>query len=514
MHSLMILLLQKTELVKLKNKKTNRSKIMRLKNFNKTSRLVLMVVVLCITNYGCSSNKWVTLFDGKTLNGWKTSENKDAWKAEDGMIVTKGERSHLFYVGEYRNHTFKNFEFSVDVKTEEEANSGLYFHTEYQDFGWPNKGYECQIFNGKKNHKGDGYIERKLTGSIYGIRNSWKSPTEDNVWFNYRIVVQGKTIQTFINDNLICEYTEPDSIYRFKGNEGRILSAGTFALQCHDPGSLVYFKNIKVRSLSDDIDTPGKPIEDFELEKKIITHSTNNFPLIDLHVHLKGGLTMEQALANARKYGLTYGIAVNCGLKMGYEIESDLRIFLENYEKPPQTFLAMQAEGREWLDIFSEEIISEFDYVFTDAMTWTNKNGKRMRLWIDEETEVGDPQDFMDQLVDNIEKIMNNEPIDIYVNSTYLPKEISDQYDALWTEERMDRVINVLLMNNIALEIGSRYTLPSSKFIKRAKKAGVTFTFGTNNSTAKNLGHIQNCLDMIEECELKPEDIWMLNKNN
>ncbi len=484
---------------------------MKLKKVGIITLLLLTGAIIFSILTNCSSNQWIELFDGKTLDGWIVSENKNSWKVEDGMIITNGERSHLFYNGNVEGHNFKNFELSIDVKAKNESNSGIYLHTRYQETGWPDKGYECQIFNGKKDLESDGYVERKLTGSIYGIRNAWKSPVADNEWFNYRIVVQSKTIQTYINNFLICEYTEPDSIFRLTGNEGRVLSSGTFALQCHDPSSVVYFKDIKVKVFSNDLEFLGNPVQDLELEKKIITYSTNNFPLLDLHVHLKGGLSMKQALKTARMYGFTYGIAVNCGYKMGYESEEELRIFLDGYQKPPHTYLAMQAEGREWLELFSEEIISEFDYVFTDAMTWTNNNGNRMRLWIDEETEVGDPEDFMEQLVENIEKILNNEPIDVYVNSTYLPKEISENYNVLWTTERMDRVIKALVDNSIALEIGARYKLPSPVFIKRAKNAGVKFTFGTNNSSANNLGHLQNCLDMIEECDLKPEDMWKLN---
>jgi hypothetical protein len=168
----------------------------------------------------------------------------------------------------------------------------------------------------------------------------------------------------------------------------------------------------------------------------------------------------------------------------------------------------MQAEGREWIDMFSEEVISKFDYVFTDAMTWTNNKGKRMRLWIPGETEVGDPQDFMDQLVDNIEKILA-EPIDIYVNPTYLPDQINDRYDELWTPERMDRVIRALLDNDVALEINNRRRIPSPAFIKRAKEAGVKFTFGTNNGGVNDLGRMDYAIEMISECDLTPVDMWM-----
>jgi len=142
-------------------------------------------------------------------------------------------------------------------------------------------------------------------------------------------------------------------------------------------------------------------------------------------------------------------------------------------------------------------------------MTWTNDDGKRMRLWVKDELEVGDPQKFMDQLVDRIEKIMKNEPIDIYVNPTYLPDEINDRYDELWTEKRMDRVIKALADNDVALEINDRRKIPSAAFIKRAKASGVKFTFGTNNGGADDLGRLEYCIAMIEECGLTASDMWL-----
>jgi hypothetical protein len=457
---------------------------------------------------GCGSADWHLLFDGSTFDGWEASENKDSWKIEDGAFVTDGPRSHLFYTGEFMNHDFRNFEFMADVKTLPGSNSGIYIHTEYQDDGWPAKGYECQVINSPPDVPEGENVELKMTGSIYAVSNCWKSPVLDNEWFNYRIVVQGKTIQTFINDQLIAEYTEPENPYRPESFNGRLLSSGTFAFQCHDPGSRVYYKNIKVKALPDDLPTPGRALDDPEFEAKIVDLGASNLPLVDLHVHLKQGLTLEDALKNARLYGYSYGIAVNCGLKMGFETDEEVLEFLDNYARPSYAWLAMQAEGREWLDMFSEEVISKFDYVFTDAMTWTNDNGKRMRLWIPEETEVGDPQDFMDQLVDRIESILK-EPIDIYVNPTFLPAEIESMYDELWTPERMDRVIKALLDNDVAFEINNRRRIPSPAFIKRAKEAGVKFTFGTNNGSAGDLGRMDYALEMVTECGLTQADIWM-----
>lgn len=475
----------------------------------KKSFILILLTILVTFNSCCSNDEWISLFDGKSMDGWKPSENKGSWVVEDGMLVTRGNRSHLFYDGKVNDHNFKNFEFSVDVKTEPGSNSGIYFHTQYQEKGWPAKGYECQVINSSPKVNPGDYVERKLTGSLYAIRNIWKTPVKDGEWFNYRILVQGKTIRIFINNRLMVDYTEPENTYRPKNMKGRLLSSGTFALQCHDPKSVVYYKNLKVKALPDDLPTPGQPQEDAAFERKLIDLANQNFPLIDLHTHLKGGLTIDQALANARKYGFTYGIAINCGLKMGFETEDSLKQYMDSYQQPPETYFAMQAEGREWLDMFPMDIIRRFDYVFTDAMTWTNKNGTRMRLWIKEELDIGDPQDFMDQLVDNTVKIVSTEPINIWVNPSFLPEELAPRYDELWTEARMDRVVEALVKSGVAMEINARFKIPSATFIKKAKAAGVKFTFGTNNGGANDLGRLDYCLQMVEECGLKGTDMWI-----
>jgi len=329
------------------------------------------------------------------------------------------------------------------------------------------------------------------------------------VWFNYRVVVEGKTIRTYVDGELMVDYTEPDTPFRPEGMAGRLLSSGTFALQAHDPASVVAYKNIRVRSLPDDTPTPGVPPEDPAFEARLLALSAQNFPQVDLHFHLKEGLTMAQGLAQARRYGYTYGVAVNGGLKMGFETDEALREYLDAYVQPPETYMALQAEGREWLDLFEPETVARFDYVFTDAMTWTNDNGTRMRLWIEEETEVGDPQDFMEQLVDRIETIVSTEPIDVYVNPTFLPDEINGRYDELWTEARMDRVIKALVDAGVAMEINNRREIPSEAFIKRAKAGGVKFTLGTNNAGPDDMGRMEYGIAMVEACGLTADDMWM-----
>jgi len=165
----------------------------------------------------------------------------------------------------------------------------------------------------------------------------------------------------------VVDYTEPENPPRPEGSEGQILSSGTFALQCHDPESTVFFKDIKVRRLPDALPTPGNPPADRVLDQRLTEMGLNNFPLVDYHVHLKGNLTTADLLAKAREYGFTYGLAFNCGLKNPLPDENSLRKFLADYKRIPGTYLAMQAEGREWMDLFTRESIEQFDYVITDS---------------------------------------------------------------------------------------------------------------------------------------------------
>jgi hypothetical protein len=199
------------------------------------------------------SQDWIPLQDGKSLAGWKAAERPESWAVENGEFVSHGERAHLFYVGKVANHDFRNFELQAEVMTIPGTNSGIYVHTKWQGPGWPEAGYELQVINSNPPaERMNGYIEHKMTGSIYAVRNTWKAPAVDNQWFTYRIRVVGKTIQTFIDDRLICEYAEPENAFRPPDKKGRLLGSGTFALQAHDPGSVVRYRNLRVKILPDD----------------------------------------------------------------------------------------------------------------------------------------------------------------------------------------------------------------------------------------------------------------------
>jgi len=252
---------------------------------------------------------------------------------------------------------------------------------------------------------------------------------------------------------------------------------------------------------------PAAPPKPDKIDVQIAGLKQAGFPLVDFHVHLKGGLTLEEAVALSRRSGIRYGIAANCGLKFPITDDRGIEQFVASLKGQP-VFVGMQAEGREWPRLFSKEAIAKFDYVFTDAMTIVDHRGRRARLWIKEEVEIPDKQAFMELLVRAIVGILDDEPIDIYVNPTYLPDVLAAEYDQLWTAARVTKVIEAAARNGVAIEISTRLRLPKPAFIKQAKQAGVKFTFGSNN-VDRNFGRSEYGLAMIEECGLTPQDMWM-----
>src|SRR5215218_7714454 len=184
---------------------------------------------------------WIPLFDGSSLDGWKASENPTTFSLEEGMLVVHGPRAHLFYEGPVMNHQFKNFELKIRVKTTPGSNSGIFFHTTYQEKGWPSKGYEVQVNNS--------HTDWRRTGSLYGVQDVKEVYVKDDEWFTEYIKVQGKTVTIKINGKTVVAYTEPEGIEKQTERTEKRLSQGTFALQGHDPQSKVYFKEVLVKPL-------------------------------------------------------------------------------------------------------------------------------------------------------------------------------------------------------------------------------------------------------------------------
>lgn len=207
-------------------------------------KMTQTIGILLISAATAMAGEWQILFNGTGLEGWKASEKPGCFTiADNNTLKVEGGRSHLFWMGtDSIPGSFTDFEFSAKVKTTPSANGGIFFHTEYQETGWPKKGYEAQV---NSTHK-----DKRKTASIYAVQDVLNdAPSKDGEWFDYLIRVKGKTITIMIDGKVVNEYTEPADLEPEEKFKTRRLSNGTFALQGHDPKSITYYQDIKVRTL-------------------------------------------------------------------------------------------------------------------------------------------------------------------------------------------------------------------------------------------------------------------------
>lgn len=203
----------------------------------------LLALLLAVPSFAAEEPGPDAIFDGKSLAGWKASaDDKGSFRVVDGVLEVRGGRGHLFYVGTDGKAEFRNFELTAQVRTHPKGNSGIYFHTRYQESGWPAAGYEAQV---NASHQ-----DRRKTGGLYAVADVMdKPPAPDGEWFEYRIRVEGKRIRVWINGKATTDFTEPEGWKPPAGMDGRRLGAGTFALQAHDPGCKIDYRDIRVRRL-------------------------------------------------------------------------------------------------------------------------------------------------------------------------------------------------------------------------------------------------------------------------
>lgn len=220
---------------------------------------VATALLLGFTTARSAEDGFVPLFNGKDLTGWTAAKEKpESFTVKDGELIVKGGRSHLFYTGDVNGGKFKNFELKLKIKTLKGANSGVYFHTQYQDTDWPKAGFEAQV---NSTHK-----DPKKTGSLYGVVNILalepgqaepkggthlkrdKAPSTDGEWFDYHITVKDKTVTIKVNGETTVEWTQPDG-FSDPSFPGRKIGEGTFGIQAHDPDSEIHYQAISVKVL-------------------------------------------------------------------------------------------------------------------------------------------------------------------------------------------------------------------------------------------------------------------------
>ena len=437
----------------------------------------------------CNQPQSGALFNGKDTSNWNTSGNVSV--QENALTLSGPDAMAILKQGNY-----KNFELSLEVKTDQGGKGAVCFHADVT----ASKGYKVAINNDVTDP-----VWWKMSGSLLSVRNLTKSFVKENQWFAMKIKVEGKAVSVLIDGAPVVEYTEPVEPYRTEANANARLSEGLFALISTGSGN-IQFRKIEVNVLKEAVDEQAQQAEATdEQNDEIIKLHQSDFPVLDYHVHLKGGLTKEMAAIQSRKTGINYAIAPNCGIGFPITNDQEIRAYLDTMRTQP-FILAMQGEGREWVTTFSPEARAEFDYVFTDALTFTDKKGRRTRLWIPEEVWIENEEQYMDLIVEKICGVLE-EPVDVYVNPNFLPASMADRYDQFWTEARMQKVIDALVKTGKALEINELYNIPNKAFILKAKEAGIKFTFGSNNIT-KDVSKLEYSIRMAKECGITAQDMY------
>jgi hypothetical protein len=436
------------------------------------------------------SDGWISLFDGKSLAGWKSRGAHEAPRVVDGHIVAAGGFG-LDYRGGGVPSDLRDFEFQVEVLTKA---GGVPLDAHLPGL----RTVGIRIYNSTAQPESRDDLWK--TGSVLRLRPQLKPPSADGRWFTFRAVVHGRWIRIYTDSSLVADLIVP---WPYTDADRRVPAA--LVGFTGRSGAETWLRGLRIRPLPAGPTARPLPLDYVDTETQRLLYE--EFPLADFHIHLKGGLTLEEALAQSRQKGVFYGIAANCGI--GFPIHDDrgAQEYLKQLAGQP-CFVGMQAEGREWPRLVSKETIAKFDYIFTDAMTIIDHRGRRARLWIKEEVDIPDAQEFMERLVRTIEDILRHEPVDIYANPTYLPAVLAKDYDRLWTPERQRRVIRAAAENGVAIEISNSLRLPKPDFIQAAKAAGIRFTLGTNN-TDRKLGREEYGLEMIRRCGLTWQDMWM-----
>jgi hypothetical protein len=186
---------------------------------------LLAALPLCAADKPAKPGKWVKMFNGKNLDGWKANENPEAWTVENGVLKGSGPVSHLFWMKE----ECENCEFKAEVKITDGSNSGMYFRTAFGP-RFP-KGYEAQV---NATHR-----DPVKTGSLYNFSKNLDCPHKPDEWFTQHIIADGNHIIIKVNDKVITDYVDEKNTY----------TKGYLALQQHDPKSTVYYRNLMFRKL-------------------------------------------------------------------------------------------------------------------------------------------------------------------------------------------------------------------------------------------------------------------------
>ena len=382
--------------------------------FHKVFLFCILLLVFFQVNLYAQSGDWVELINGKDFTGWRASENPSTWKVIDGMFQCEGKRSHLWYEGAHLKDGFRNFELEVEVKTFKLANSGIYFHTEYQETYWPNKGFEIQINN---THIGENeYIELKRMGSLYGLRNLYKSIFKDNQWIKIKARVELNRVQIWCDGIKTVDYIQPDSTSK----DIKRLDKGTFCLQGHDVLSKAQFRSFRVRRLPDDSKSNASSVSPSTWEDKMRAFQKEHFAFIDLNP--KQAWSKEELI---EYFNLT---GINTSLVKSFSFQKEL----STSSRFP-LFLGVKISSKD----ITKTITSNADYVIGESVD-----------------------------LESARALLKSGKIDIW----------SDKGNTL-NLQNADELLALANQYSVAIEIDNMRQKPGADLIRLAKAHGLKFSF-------------------------------------
>ncbi|MCC8408897.1 DUF1080 domain-containing protein [Mucilaginibacter sp. UR6-1] len=205
---------------------------------------------------------WVSLFDGKTLNGWhaynKTTKVEN-WVAKDGILTCVGSEHEATNGDIVTDKEYGNFELTWDWQIGKGSNSGVMYHV-VEDAKYPytfTTGPEYQLID---EVGWDGKLEDwQKAGCDYAMHlpNEKKKLKPVGQWNTSKIIFNKGHVEHWLNGAKILEFeawspewTEKKTTGKWKDDpDYGMAKKGRIALQAH--GGKIAFKNIKIMELAD-----------------------------------------------------------------------------------------------------------------------------------------------------------------------------------------------------------------------------------------------------------------------
>ena len=226
---------------------------------------------------------------------------------------------------------------------------------------------------------------------------------------------------------------------------------------------------------------------------------------VDLHFHWEGRANLDEMIRLSRSQGIILGVTGEAGDRWGLSNDQKLEEFVGSLRGKP-VYKGLQVYGIDWRKRYSEKVLVLIDYIAADALLFPDKDGHLVALW-HPKVSFPDAEEFMERYVAYNLKVLG-QSINIWSNPTYLPDSLQPRYDQLWTQDRMLRLIRAAARNQIAVEINSKYNIPSLSFLKLAKQAGCRFSLGSNRHDNEP-GDLVYSIRMAKELGLTPRDIYV-----